>query len=119
MTFKYISSTTFMLGMREDVTKVIFLITDGQQNPTVENGKVLDPVAASQGMYDRGIMIFAIGIGDKVNRKELNGITRDPKRVFVAKHPNELAKSDFVKRIAKDICPAAGTMYTQFSNSSI
>lgn len=94
--------------MREDSTKVIFLITDGVQNPKEEGGKVLDPVVSSQNLYDQGYLIFAIGVGEKIDRAELEAITRDPERVFIAKHPNELAGTSFVEEIVNQSCPVAG-----------
>jgi len=44
-----------VLGERADVRKILFLLTDGEQNPKVgRNGVAYDPVAASKPLYDRG-----------------------------------------------------------------
>ena len=58
------------LGMRSDpkVKKIIYLITDGEQNPKKHKDKILDPVEASQKFYDEGVIIFAIGVGNLVNK---------------------------------------------------
>jgi len=60
----------FVPGMREDpnVKKIIYLITDGEQNPKLSpNKQVLDPAVASQSLYDKGIgnpllLLSAVGI---------------------------------------------------------
>ena len=47
--------------MREDsnVKKIIYLITDGEQNPKVSpNDQVLDPAVASQSLYDKGMYVY-------------------------------------------------------------
>ena len=45
-----------LIGQRKGVSKILFLITDGNQNPKQSrDGKIkYDPVAASQPMIDRG-----------------------------------------------------------------
>ena len=47
-------------GERDGVSKIVFLITDGNQNPKQSrDGKVqYDPVVASQPMVDRGMSEF-------------------------------------------------------------
>ncbi|XP_066928415.1 uncharacterized protein [Clytia hemisphaerica] len=96
-------------GMRpgKQVKKIIYLITDGEQNPKRSGNRILDPVAASQKFYDDGVIIFAIGVGPLVNKDELERITRDPSRVFLANHPNELAGIDFVYKLASTSCKDA------------
>ena len=92
------------------VKKIIYLITDGEQNPKRFRNKILDPVAASQKFYDDGVIIFAIGVGPLVNKDELQRITRDPSRVFLANHPNELAGKDFVYKLASSTCKDVGKL---------
>ena len=53
--FKLTFVIVLVIGDRKNVRKILFLLTDGVQNPKVgEDGKPFDPVAASQPLYDRG-----------------------------------------------------------------
>ena len=94
--------------MRDNVPKVIFLITDGSQNPTMDSrGNPYDPVVSSQPLIDRGIKIFSIGVGNpsnNINLKELSRIARDERQVRVTASAADLATEDFVKEIAKETC---------------
>ena len=44
-------------GARDNVNKVVFLLTDGKQNPTT-----YDTLQHAQRLRDNGVKIFAIGI---------------------------------------------------------
>ena len=94
--------------MRENVPKVIFLITDGSQNPTKDgNGNPYDPVAASQPLIDRGIQIFTIGVGnrsDNIDYNELLKIARNKDQVKIANTAADLASEEFVKDLAAITC---------------
>lgn len=57
-------------GMRENVTKIAILLTDGEQ--TTKNVNDLIPLrVAANALKRRGITIFVIGIGPFINRNEL------------------------------------------------
>lgn len=90
-----------LLGMRASATKVVILLTDGTQNP-----KKYDPVKASKPLYDAGAKIFAIGISDGVDEKQLEDITRDKNRVFFAASFDKLDSSSFVDKITGQLCTA-------------
>lgn len=94
--------------MRENVPKVIFLITDGSQNPTEDrDGNPYDPIAASQPLIDRGIQIFSIGVGnrsDNIDFKELVKIARNEEQVKIATTAAELASEQFVRDLAAITC---------------
>ena len=92
----------------EDVKKVIYLITDGTQNPKKVGNSVFDPVIASQKLYDDDVAIFAIGIGGLVSADELEGITRDKNRVFLANHTSDLVGKDFYLNLASRTCDEVG-----------
>ena len=101
--------------------RVIFLIADGKQNPKIDakTGERYDPVMASQIMYDDGVKIFAIGIGQGVDMSELERITRTPARVHSAQTVDELISDEFVKSVAKESCsggilPTQGTLHFCF-----
>jgi len=96
-------------GVRDGVRKVIFLITDGRQNPEkdLRTGEIFDPVKASQRMYDKGIQIFAVGIGRRIVKEQLNAITRtDGSAVYYADDIEELIKQEFVDSLSAEVCVA-------------
>ena len=71
-----------LIGQRKGVSKILFLITDGNQNPKQSrDGKIkYDPVVASQPMIDRG-------------KKNLNFLTQNRKKVFAYTYIDFVAKS--------------------------
>ena len=89
--------------------KIIFLITDGYQNPTKNKatGKEYDPVATSKRMYDAGVKIFVVGIGTDLQKQNLVEIARDKSRVYYAETIKKLISDEFVKSVAKKLCKAA------------
>ena len=101
--------------MREGagIKRVIYLITDGTQNPKKVGNTVFDPVVASQKLYDNDVAIFAIGVGNLVNAEELEGITRDKNRVFLAGHPSDLVGKDFYLKLASKTCDEVGKIVLQ------
>ena len=103
--------------MRNDssVKRIIYLITDGTQNPKQLGSQVLDPVVTSQQLYDNDVAIFAIGVGSLVSADELERITRNPDRVFVVNHPNELVGKDFYLNMASKTCKEVGKIFFIFS----
>jgi len=107
--FKLVEEEVFVPkhGARaKNVKKIVVLITDGKQNPAK-----FDPVAASQKLYDDGVNIYAVGIGNGVNMAQLERITRHPHRVFPASDFNSLANKGFVKNVTKTTCHS-GTLAT-------
>lgn len=84
----------------------MFLLTDGNQNPKKDRvtGEVLDPVKTSQPLIDRGIKIFAIGIGNDLDRRQLIAMTRNADRVKTVENAADLTTSDFIKSIASQTC---------------
>ena len=96
----------FFLGVRQNVPKLIFLITDGAQNPkkSRDNKQIYDPVKASQAMIDRGDTLFVVGIGRRLKTLELEAIARDPKKVFIAESIEKLISDEFIKKISNKLC---------------
>ena len=90
------------------IKRVVYLVTDGTQNPKKIGDEVFDPVVASQKLYDDGVAIFAIGVGNLVSADELKAITRDEDRVFLANHPSELVGTDFYLNLASKSCNEVG-----------
>ena len=92
--------------------KVLFLITDGKQNPKKDRrtGEVFDPVAASQIMVDNGVQIFGVGIGTNLDTNQLNNITRDASKVYYAETIDKLISDDFVNEVSKKTCDKSGEL---------
>ena len=92
-------------GMRENVTKIAILLTDGKQ--TVDNVSDLIPVRdAAEAIKQRNIPIFAIGIGRSVDRDELLEIVGSEDKLIEAKSFEQLQKE--VDQIANVSCKVAG-----------
>ena len=94
-------------GNRPNVKKLLFLITDGRQNPDNINGVRLDPAKEAEKLHLSNVQIYAVGIGSKVNITELEAITKDPKKVYPAKDFEELTSTEFVSKVSKQLCLAA------------
>jgi len=99
-------------GHRPNVKKVLFLVTDGKQNPKKDDrtGKAFDPVAASQIMVDNGVQIFGVGIGTNLDTHQLTNITRDRSKVYYAETIEELISDDFVKQVSTTTCEKSGKL---------
>lgn len=102
------------LGMRDDVPKVAFLLTDGTQNPKQYGRKVYDPVVSAKKLLDRGINIFAIGVGAQANSEELEIIAGDPNRVHMAEKATDLPAESFIRTIAEKTCKQSMLSLQQF-----
>lgn len=76
------------------MNKVIFLITDGKQNPKTD---LMDPVKTSQSLFAAGVKIFALRVGSQVNKKELQDIVRVKNRVFYENAFDAILQEEFIK----------------------
>ena len=95
-------------GMRENVTKIAILLTDGKQ--TTENVKDLIPLReAANFLKQRGITIFVVGIGKNIDRGELRQIVDKEDQLIEAKTFAEL--EDEVVNIATKSCRRAVGKY--------
>ncbi|XP_041369620.1 collagen alpha-6(VI) chain-like [Gigantopelta aegis] len=70
----YVSHNVFMsaTGARPDASKVVILVTDGR---STDHSKA---VQAAQEAKKKGILIFAIGVGNKTFSDELNELATEP-----------------------------------------
>lgn len=59
-------------GGRKNVTKIIIVVSDGYSQKTWFTQEV------AKSLQDKGMFIFAISIGFKLDHKELAGIASDP-----------------------------------------
>jgi len=103
LAFKRVEEELFTIkgGARPNMKKIIFLITDGQQTP---RGSNYDPVKASQSLIDKGVKIFAVGVGVSANKTELEQITRYKDRVYFESTFDGILSSDFIKNVSKKLC---------------
>ena len=76
------------------MNKVIFLITDGKQNPKTD---LMDPAKTSQSLFAAGVKIFALRVGSQVNKKELQDIVRVKNRVFHENTFDAILQEEFIK----------------------
>eukprot|EP00794_Sanderia_malayensis_P005460 gene5460-6143_t len=97
---------------RPNVKKLLFLITDGRQNPDFENGIRLDPAKEAEKLHLGGIQVYAVGVGTKVNETELQLITKDKKKVYMASDFKELISDAFVSKVSKKLCEGAAEVAT-------
>ena len=91
---------------RPNVKKLLFLITDGRQNPLDKDGAQLSPSSQAEILRRSNVQIYAVGVGRKVNVTELEGITQDPKKVFFVNNFVELTSDAFVKNVSNQLCIA-------------
>ncbi|ESN96267.1 hypothetical protein HELRODRAFT_189175 [Helobdella robusta] len=92
---------TASCGSRPDVPKIVIIITDGTSN--IDQVKTI-PTAKM--LKDKGIQIFAIGVGDidEAGRNELIGIASSPPSSYFFK-VNEFADLKFLKNtLVKRTC---------------
>ncbi|GAB1606676.1 uncharacterized protein LOC115210527 [Argonauta hians] len=73
-------------GGRTNVTQVLVVVTDGQSANTVQTKREADAI------HKTNIQVFSIGIGNGVNRAELNAIASTPDMVSTVGNFNELKK---------------------------
>lgn len=90
---KYMNKNIFTKanGARDGVVKIAIVMTDGETNPglydgelTSEEAKELTQVEAKRAKSN-GVYLFAVGVGDRINEKELNGIASEPKSEYMIK----------------------------------
>lgn len=89
-------------GMRlfSSVAKVAIVITDGRQSPAADAIR-LDEAAAD--LLVRGVKVLSIGIGNKVDKDELNMMVEKPfKHAFLSKTYRALQAH--IEKIIREIC---------------
>jgi len=77
-------------GMRPEATKVAILITDGPQTKRFDPFQPLD--IPSMALRNKGVQLYAVGVGPAVSRQELETITSASQNVFLVRSFYELAK---------------------------
>ena len=92
---------------RQDITtrpKIVILITDGSQSSQPD---AVSLSVISDEIRKLGASLFVVGIGSTARIKELNLISGNPEKVYLASHFNELQSNSLVKRVSEDICKAS------------
>merc|ERR1740124_808003 len=90
-----------------NVEKLVFLLTDGIQNPVAsKSGAAWDPAVNARKLIDRGIKVFAIGVSDAVDKQELYRITGDNNKVFYADSFDALVSTELLDKASKAMCKA-------------
>ena len=79
--------------------KVLIVITDGEQTTT----KAFTPLTeASQGVKNKGVAVYAVGVGKGANQAELNEIASTQQDVFVSVSFKEL--QNLALQIRRKLC---------------
>lgn len=91
-----IRTDLFDAGSRSSVPRILIVMSDGESEDAVDE--------PSKALRDQGITIFSLGIGNKINKQQLNIIATDPDsdHVFTSGF-NEL--SSVVSSIEQKACP--------------
>lgn len=86
----------FDVGSRSSVPRILIVMSDGASEDAVDG--------PSKALRDEGIIIFSLGIGNNINKQELNTIATDPDsdHVFTSGF-NEL--NSVVSLIEQKACP--------------
>lgn len=65
------------------------MITDGKQTKT---GPYTRLSVASQGIKNKGVIVYAVGVGSGVHKAELEEISSTPDKVFISSTFEDLQK---------------------------
>nr|KAG5687842.1 hypothetical protein BaRGS_016950 [Batillaria attramentaria] len=97
---KYAADTTLKTyyGARSNAVQMVVVITDGQSSnntATLEQAKRL---------RDKGVIIFAVGVGSSIDRNELNAMASDPDSDHVFTVSSASAMDDIKETLQEKIC---------------
>ena len=90
---------TYDKGSRAGVPKILVVVTDGESTGT-------EPLSeAVKGLREKGVMIYSVGIGDRINTKELKDISRTEKDILTSKYFDSISllAPKLVEKIANDL----------------
>ena len=77
------------------------MITDGEQ--TTDRGPFTELSVAARGLKNKNVKVYSLGIGTKVDSKQLNEIASSPDNVFEAANFSDLSPA--AKAIVQSFCP--------------
>ncbi len=90
---------TYEKGSRAGVPKVLVVVTDGRSTGT-------EPLSeAVKGLRKKGVIIYSVGIGDRISMQELKDISRTERDIFISKDFDStgLIAPALVEKIAGDL----------------
>ena len=88
-------------GARPGIPKLLILLTDGSQT---NDADAVDPGDIADKIRQQGIKVLVIGIGDGVNKTELNHLGGGPENTFNAASFDELVSGEFTNKVVKKNC---------------
>ncbi|XP_061188841.1 collagen alpha-1(XII) chain-like [Saccostrea echinata] len=107
-------------GARNDAVKIAIVMTDGETNPGGHDNDLSleDAINWTQDeakvAKDNGVNVFAIGIGSRINEKEIMGIASEPKAEFAIKVKTyEEFKTDKLKELVAYRACSVGKLTTE------
>ena len=93
-------------GMRADASRILILLTDGEQSKDIDS---IPPYDAIVPFHEEGVHVIVIGIGSKINKDQLARIVKDKMNLYFAKDFDELKSQAFVHNITVASCKPLGT----------
>ena len=81
-------------GARDGVPKVLFILLDGRQT---QQGNYIEPSVAAKPIQNAGVLMKAIGIGNEIDRKELESIAGSIDNVYLIKNYKKLGEKNFME----------------------
>ncbi|KAK3764736.1 hypothetical protein RRG08_042046 [Elysia crispata] len=106
LALKYAANSLFtaQAGSRPSAARVVVIITDGRSDNKI------DAYKNSQMLKDRGITVFVIGVGNQVDRQELDNLASNPTCTHV-QELQQYSELDSLKTEIKDLsCKALVTL---------
>ncbi len=88
-------------GARANVPKLLVLLTDGAQTADAD---AVDPGDIAAEIRQSGVKLVVIGIGKKVDSKELLHMAGEKSNLYQASNFDELKSSAFVESVSKTGC---------------
>ena len=85
------------------------MITDGKQTTTLPYTRLSE---ASRGMKNKGVTVYAIGVGSGADRAELEEIASGPSYIFTSSSFSDLQR--IAPRITKRLCAGRSTDHVVF-----
>ena len=83
----------------------MLILTDGKQ--TRDRGPFIEPSLIAEKIKRKGVQIYSVGIGDSIDKAELNSIASDPSKVVLTESYGSL--SNLADNIEELICK--GTLH--------
>ena len=93
------------------------MITDGEQTKNGKKGPYTPLKDASQPLKDKGIELWAIGIGKGFDAAELEAITSDQNKVLVVTSFDKL--NDIIEDVQKVSCAGVAMNYPEHCTSNM